>query len=34
MIRGVVNASHEAVVALSLQGPDGQAQYVAIQARN
>ena len=28
MIRGVVNASHEAVVPLSLQGPDGQAQDI------
>ena len=28
MIQGVVNASHEAVVTLSLQGPDGQAQDI------
>ena len=28
MIQGVVNASHEAVVALSLQGPEGQAQDI------
>ena len=28
MIQGVVNASHEAVVTLSLQGPDGQARDI------
>ena len=28
MIQGVVNASHEAVVTLSLQGPDGQVQDI------
>ncbi|MCY3801056.1 MAG: clan AA aspartic protease [Chloroflexi bacterium] len=28
MIQGMVNASHEAVVALSLQGPEGQAQDI------
>ena len=28
MIRGVVNASHEAVVPLSLQGSDGQVQDI------
>ena len=28
MIRGVVNASHEAVVPLSLQGPDGQVKDI------
>ena len=28
MIEGVVNAAHEAVVALSLQGPAGQAQDI------
>ena len=28
MIRGVVNDAHEAVVALSLQGPAGQAQNI------
>ena len=28
MIPGVVNASHEAVVTLSLQGPDGQVQDI------
>ena len=28
MIQGVVNASHEAVVTLSLQGPDGRIQDI------
>ena len=28
MIQGVVNAAYEAVVTLSLQGPDGQAQDI------
>ena len=28
MIQGVVNTAYEAVVALSLQGPAGQAQYI------
>ena len=28
MIQGVVNASHEAVVPISLQGPDGQVQDI------
>ena len=28
MIQGVVNASHEAVVTLSLQGPDGQVRDI------
>ena len=28
MIQGMVNASHEAVVSLSLQGPEGQAQDI------
>lgn len=28
MIQGVVNASHEAVVTISLQGPDGQVQEI------
>ena len=28
MIQGVVNTAYEAVVALSLQGPEGQAQDI------
>ena len=29
MIQGVVNASHQAVVVLTLQGPDGQVQDIS-----